>query len=526
MTVAALMLALIPATARAAAPGWLVVGDTDGGTIVFDQGPGDALTFALAARPEAEVSIEFHAWPHVVASPTALIFTQGNWAVPQFVQLSYQSTPGSSNSMYFNVTYVATSSDPDLNNATGAVYDLTAVPANHDDLPGGVNALDVKHCNGDALTADSQWRLAEGDRATTCIFAHMRPAGAVTVTIGKLPEGIRVAQQSVTIDQSNWRTPVPLTAWRVKDARIGPYRSWYDLPLSSSAANPADAAQLTGLQLASFGFGVVDDDQPAFEVVYDRAPRLTEGGPALRAWVRLKRGPLPCRVQLAMHPAPGAPPNLRTAGSMFVPVTAFRRHPGEFTIWLEDDAIATRAANSVPVLFTLIPQDGGACRDTLESYMTQSLLRDSEVFTLQQLAVSTVDNDRRTRRGTHLGCSLFAHTRSGNRPWAIPRLSARPALGWALVPWRIEARVRGRWQTVSDYRDHIIMAQFKPPRPTSLPPFFGEAAPPAADMMRFSVRSFRDDGRSYRGCSSMLPIRSMPSRGWSTPPLTLPAEPN
>jgi|CXWL01.1.fsa_nt_gi CSLREA domain-containing protein len=211
-----------------------------GSTNVTEGGATDTYTLVLTSQPTGNVSIALNGGTQVTPSPTPLLFTSGNWNLPQTVTVTAVDDPVIEGNHPGSIASVVTSSDSNYN---GFIVAPLSVAITDNDTPG----VTIFESGGNTL-------VTEGAATDTYIMVlTSQPSANVTVT----PNGGTqlTSPAAVVFTNGNWNLPQTVTVTATDDNVVeGTHSGTMSHSVASADSNYA------GLSVAQVTASITDND--------------------------------------------------------------------------------------------------------------------------------------------------------------------------------------------------------------------------------------------------------------------------
>lgn len=307
---------------------WVGIGDSDtsarelvvlhDGLEVAEGGPGDELRVHLDREPTADVSVSVAA-PNgeVTASPSSLVFTPGNWEVPQLVDLTAVD-------------------DGQPEGLTQASASLTVTSAD-DGWDGTEELLSIRIVDNDAgslvLPQTFPYAYEGGENAAYSVALSRAPTADVTVTLA--PSGdVEATPSSLTFTSEDWDEPRTVSVSAVNDAEL----EFFEIATVGHSSTSSDPAY-SGLPLPRFEVGVVDDDLGSAVVHYRGGFQVSEA----------TESSLPFGINLDRRPTSDVTVRLSEQSGFFSQPGEVTFSPSELTFtpdnWATEQTVTLSAVN-------------------------------------------------------------------------------------------------------------------------------------------------------------------------------------
>lgn len=233
--------------------------ETDGATMVAENGDGDSFSLSLSAPPETPVTfIAKDESGNVRFQPSFVTFTADNWSDLQTIGVS--AIDDKSDNGDRRVMVSVNADDPAFTNLS-ASFEVDI--ADNDDA-----GMIVSHTDGSTTVTEG----GEGDSFSVRLSS--RPAGSVDVLVSVVGD-VSADRQTITFDADNWNQPV--------DVRLATFDNDYvtgdqeaDISLSIAAGS---AAEYLTVSPTSFKVDRIDDEVAGIVVsATDDSTEVAEGG--------------------------------------------------------------------------------------------------------------------------------------------------------------------------------------------------------------------------------------------------------
>jgi Ca2+-binding RTX toxin-like protein len=245
----------------------IVIAQTNGTTVVSEDGTTDSFALTLAARPLSDVVVNVASLDTNAANidtPT-LTFTPSNWNTPQLVVVTAvdDQTVNGTRTSSISIAVNAANSDDLFDSASDQTLTVTI---NDDEIAG----FSITESDGDTVVDET------GSTDTFDVVLTAQPLGNVVLDIGNPDTGeISLDKTTLTFDSINWSSPQTVTVTGVNDAITDSIQSTtitisVDLALSD---DPFDSASTATIVATTIDNELIEVDLPDgggdYEVLLD-----------------------------------------------------------------------------------------------------------------------------------------------------------------------------------------------------------------------------------------------------------------
>ncbi len=237
----------------------VVLAASDGTTLISEAGPtSDTYTVRLATEPTGNVTITVSPNAQVTALPASLLFTAGDWNIPQAVTVTAVDDAVSENGHTGVVAHAASGPGSGYNGM--AVSDLTASIADND-----APALVISESGGSTAVSE-----AGGSDLVSIRLATQPPVGvSVSVYIANADGEVVLGGGTLTFDSGNWSSfqdvSVSADDDQVDEAAVAVSQLQITAPAYVAGTSTVDVL-------------VTDDDTEGVEIIPTSGLTLTESG--------------------------------------------------------------------------------------------------------------------------------------------------------------------------------------------------------------------------------------------------------
>ncbi|MBK9655780.1 MAG: Ig-like domain repeat protein [Rhodanobacteraceae bacterium] len=262
----------------------ITVVQSAGTTNVTEGGATDTYTLVLTSQPIGDVSVALNGGAQVTPSPTPLLFTSGNWNLPQTVTVTAVDDPVIEGNHSGSIASVVSSSDGNYN---GLVVAPVSVAITDNDTPG----VTLVESGGNTVVTEG------GATDTYTMVLTSQPSANVTVT----PNGGTQLTNppAVVFTNANWNLPQTVTVTATDDNVVeGTHSGTMSHTVASADTNYA------GLVIGQVSASITDNDSAvvAFNPI---SVSQTEASSPMAFTVTLSN-PVASGVTLTLDSAPGS----------------------------------------------------------------------------------------------------------------------------------------------------------------------------------------------------------------------------
>ena len=246
------------------------------GLVTTEAGGTSTFTVVLTSQPSANVTIGLSSSNSAegTVSPTSLVFTPGNWNIPQVVTVTgVDDAVADGPQSYTIITAAATSTDP---------------------LYNGINPTDVSVTNQDndvagaSVSPTSLTTNESGSPVTFTIVLNTKPTANVTINISSndLTEGT-VSPASIIFTTTDWNSPKTITVTPVNDDEDDGDITYLIVTSNASSSDPV----YNNLNVPDVTVTNVNDDVAGITVNPTSGLITTEAGGTATFTIRLNSRP-------------------------------------------------------------------------------------------------------------------------------------------------------------------------------------------------------------------------------------------
>ncbi len=266
-----------------------------GTTDVTEGGATDTYTLVLTSQPTADVSIALNGGTQVTLSPTPLVFTSGNWNLPQTVTVTAVDDPVIEGNHSGAVTSAVTSVNGIYN---GFVVAPVSVAITDNDTPG----VALVESGGNTLVTEG------GATDTYTMVLTSQPSANVTVT----PNGGAQLNNppAVVFTNANWNLPQTVTVMATDDNVVeGTHSGSISHTVTSADGN------YEGLVVGQVSGSITDNDSAV--VAFDPIGVSQSEATSPMAFTVTLSNPVASGVTVTVNSAPGT-----ATAADFTPIVA------------------------------------------------------------------------------------------------------------------------------------------------------------------------------------------------------------
>jgi hypothetical protein len=234
--------------------------ESGGSTQVIEGGAGDSYDVVLTSEPTNTVTVTLTVDPQLIAGPSPLTFTTGNWDTPQTVTVNADDDAVSEGLHVASITHAASSSDGDYN---GIAIDQVDVTITDDDSP----AVNITESGGSTTVTEG------GATDSYDVVLNTQPSDTVTITL--TPDSqVTVAPNPLTFNTGNWDAPQTVTVTAVNDD----VAEGTHLGEITHAASSSDT-DYNGIAIVDITASITDNDTAGLSIVQSGGTtQAAEGG--------------------------------------------------------------------------------------------------------------------------------------------------------------------------------------------------------------------------------------------------------
>lgn len=221
----------------------VAVTQSDGSTLVSEDGGSDTYDVSLTAQPATSVTVTIQdVAGQVLPLPAELTFTPSNWNVPQSVIVTAIDDSVDEGSHTATIEHLTTSSDPNFDGLSAA----------------SVIAAIIDNDGAQVLISQSSGSTAVTEGVGSDAFqVSLSTAPTANVTVTLIDDGqVDISQSSLVFTPANWNTPQVVSVTATNDSIDEPSPHAGTIAVNVSSAD----VKYSGLLVASIAVAVTDND--------------------------------------------------------------------------------------------------------------------------------------------------------------------------------------------------------------------------------------------------------------------------